>query len=85
MLRNRRSLGILLNTDQTLIAQRMAERGGHFMSPQLLSSQIASMEPINESKVENIAEHALEKIELLTLSAAESVENLLLKSIDFID
>lgn len=71
-----RAVGILLNTDQALIAQRMADRGGHFMSPQLLSSQIASMEPINEKGVEDI--------ELLRLSAAESVDNSLLKSIDFI-
>jgi len=71
-----RAVGILLNADQVLIAQRLADRAGHFMSPKLLSSQISSMEPINEKIVENI--------ELLTLSAAESVEITLLKSIDFI-
>ena len=70
-----RAVGILLNADQVLIAQRLADRAGHFMSPKLLSSQISSMEPINEKTVENI--------ELLTLSAAESVEITLLKSIDF--
>jgi gluconokinase len=79
------SLGILLNTDQALISQRMADRGGHFMSPQLLSSQIAAMEPINENRAESLPEHALEKIELVRLSAAEPVESLLLKSIDFIN
>lgn len=70
------SVGILLAADQTLIAQRLADRGGHFMSPQLLSSQIAAMEPINAN--------ADESIKLLTLSAAGSVDSLLLKSIDFI-
>ena len=72
-----RAVGILLNADQALIAQRLVGRGGHFMSPQLLSSQIASMEVINEKVVENI--------QLLTLSAAESVASSLLKSIDFIN
>jgi gluconokinase len=71
------AVGILLNADQVLIAQRIADRGGHFMSPQLLSSQIASMEPINQNSEEHI--------ELLRLSAAESIDNSLLKSIGFID
>lgn len=69
-----RSVGILLDADQALIAQRLTDRGEHFMSPQLLSSQIASMEPINEKAVENI--------ELLLFNAAESVDSLLSKSID---
>ncbi|MCW8832450.1 MAG: gluconokinase, GntK/IdnK-type [Colwellia sp.] len=72
----RHTVGVLLEADQTLIAKRMADRGEHFMSPQLLSSQIASMEPINEN--------SLEYIELLKLNAAESIDNSLLKSIDFI-
>ena len=70
------SVGVLLEAAQALIAQRMADREEHFMSPQLLSSQIASMEPINEN--------ALEHIELLRLNAAEPIDNSLLKSIDFI-
>ena len=71
-----RAVGVLLDVDPVLIAQRLADRGGHFMSPQLLSSQIASMEAINEEPIENI--------ELLTISAEESVASSLLKSINFI-
>ena len=47
------------------------------MSPKLLSSQIAAMEPINVSAVENI--------ELLTLSVNDTVDSLLLQSINFIN
>jgi len=68
---------ILLNADQAIISQRLAGRGEHFMSPKLLSSQIAAMEPINTSAVENI--------ELLTLSVNDTVESLLLQSINFIN
>ncbi len=70
------AVGVLLEADQTLITKRMAGRGEHFMSPQLLNSQIASMEPINENSLENI--------KLLRLNAEESIDNSLLKSIDFI-
>ncbi|MEW6998628.1 gluconokinase [Colwelliaceae bacterium BS250] len=70
------TIGILLNTDPDIIARRLEGRKAHFMSSQLLSSQIASMEPINAEPGENI--------NLLTLNAAETVENLLLKSIAFI-
>lgn len=72
-----RSVGIILNTDPALIAQRMADRGAHFMSPQLLNSQIAAMEPINANAVENI--------ELLRLNATGTVDSLLLESINFIN
>lgn len=71
------SVGILLEAEQALIAQRIADRGGHFMSPQLLSSQIASMEPINLNDIENI--------ELLRLNAKESVDSSLMKFINFIN
>jgi len=73
-----RAVGILLKAEQSLIAQRLADRGGHFMSPQLLASQVAAMEPIN-------AEPALEQIKLLTLSATETVERLLSESVDYIN
>jgi len=75
-----RSVGILLEAAQALIAQRMVNRGEHFMSPKLLSSQIASMEPINT----NNNKSSIENVELLRLSAAASIDNSLLKSIDFI-
>jgi gluconokinase len=78
------SLGILLEADQTLIAQRMTVREGHFMSPQLLSSQISSMEPININNVKSAFKSPNENIKLLTLSAVESVDSSLLKSINFI-
>jgi len=71
-----RSFGILLNADQTLIVQRMADRKGHFMPPQLLDSQMAAMEPVNENMDE--------KIRLLTISATEPIDSMLMKSIEFI-
>ena len=71
-----KSMGILLDANQALIAQRLTDRDGHFMSPQLLTSQIADMEPINSKPVESIT--------LLALSATEPVEKLLLESINFI-
>jgi len=70
------AIGILLNVDQVLIAQRLQTRKEHFMSSQLLASQIAAMEPINAQPKENI--------KLLTLGGVETVEHLLMKSIDFI-
>jgi len=76
-----RAVGILLKADQSLIAQRLAGRGGHFMSPQLLASQIAAMEPINTDNVEP----PIEQIKLLTLSATESVERLLSESVDYLN
>ena len=72
-----RAKGILLDADQAIISQRLAGRGEHFMSPKLLSSQIAAMESINVSAVENI--------ELLTLSVNDTVDSLLLQSINFIN
>ena len=71
-----RAVGVLLEADPVLIAQRLGNRGGHFMSPKLLISQVASMEEINEEAIENI--------ELLTLSAEEPVADSLLKFIEFI-
>jgi gluconokinase len=71
-----RAVGVLLDIDPVLIAERLGNRGDHFMSPQLLSSQIASMEAINENVIENI--------ELLTLSAEEPVASSLLKFTEFI-
>lgn len=69
------AVGILLNAGQDLLAQRLSNRQAHFMSPQLLASQISSMEDIKPS----------EQINLLTLSAAEPVEDLLMESIGFIE
>lgn len=67
------AVGILLNADQTLIVQRLHARGGHFMPPQLLSSQIADME------------HFDEETALLKLNSAEKIEHLLLQSVTFIN
>jgi len=65
--------GILLNTDQAIIEKRLQARKNHFMSPLLLSSQIAAMEPfVNE-------------ITLLNLSLNKTLENLLLQSVGFIN
>ena len=59
--------GVLLNADQRLITERLAKRTDHFMSPHLLSSQIAEMEPFGN------------EIQLLRLDTAESIEQLLVK------
>lgn len=67
------AVGILLNVDQTLIVQRLHARGGHFMSPQLLSSQIADMEPFSKETA------------LLKLNSAGKLEHLLLQSVTFIN
>jgi len=56
--------GVLLNADQSLIMERLAKRSEHFMSPQLLDSQLAEMEPFSN------------KEPLLELSSAEPVETL---------
>lgn len=66
------TIGILLRADQGLIIERLAQRSGHFMSPQLLNSQIAEMQPFDD------------EIPLLTLDTADSVEQLISKSEAFI-
>jgi carbohydrate kinase (thermoresistant glucokinase family) len=64
--------GILLNADQAIIKKRLQARKNHFMSPALLNSQIADMEPI------------VDEITLLNLSLNRTLESLLLQSISFI-
>jgi|TARA_B110000503_G_scaffold59968_1_gene95465 gluconokinase len=54
-----------LDAEQELITERLTKRSGHFMSPQLLSSQIAEMEPFDN------------EIPLLKLDTADSPESLL--------
>jgi len=68
----RNRLGVLLNAEESLITERLAQRSDHFMSPELLSSQIAEMEPFED------------KIPLLKLDSADSVEQLLLQLANFI-
>ena len=70
------AVGILLEADREVVAQRLQARVGHFMPPQLLDSQIASVEPVNDSEAENLT--------LLTLNAAESLEQVVLKSVEFV-
>lgn len=67
------TLGILLNADQAIIEQRLQARTNHFMSPQLLSSQIAAMEPFGD------------EITMLNLNLNESLESHLLQSVSFIN
>lgn len=69
----RNRLGIVLNAEQALIAERLAKRTEHFMSPQLLSSQIAEMEPFDD------------EVPLLKLDVSNSVEALLLQAVHFIE
>jgi gluconokinase len=70
-----KTLGILLNADQALIAQRLQARANHFMSPQLLSSQIAAMEPLSKEMAQRT----------LSLNVADNLEALLLQSLSFIN
>ena len=51
--------------------ERLAKRSDHFMSPQLLGSQIAEMEPFAQ------------QVPLLRLDVAGSVEQLLLQLLSF--
>ena len=69
------SLGILLNADQAVLEQRLQARRNHFMSPQLLSSQIAAMEPLSE-KLTQLT---------LNLDLTDTVERHLLQSVRFIN
>lgn len=50
-----RTLVLFLDGEQEVIQQRINQRQGHFMAPQLLTSQFASLEvPIAESDVQRI-------------------------------
>lgn len=72
--RLRRSLGpiaiIDLQADKGLLAHRMRQRRGHFMSPRLLDSQIAAFEPPDPD-----AEGAI------SINAAEPVEEIVRKAL----
>jgi gluconokinase len=68
----RNRLGVLLQAEPSLITERLAKRSGHFMSPQLLSSQIAEMQPF------------VDETPLLKLDSADSIERLLLQLKNFI-
>ena len=57
--------GVLLHAEQKLIIKRLTQRHDHFMSPQLLSSQIAEMESFEND------------IPMLKLNTVESAEELL--------
>ena len=65
--------GILLSADQAIIEKRLQNRKNHFMSPELLNSQIAAMEPI------------LNEITLLNLSLNKTLESHLSQSVSFIN
>ena len=42
---------VFLNAELAVIAKRMAARQGHYMNPQLLNSQFATLEPPNDAIV----------------------------------
>jgi gluconokinase len=65
--------GVLLDTERWLILQRMEDRRGHFMSPQLLDSQLAEMEPFAADEP------------LLELDSGASPESLLNQLRDFVE
>ncbi|MDC1144062.1 gluconokinase, GntK/IdnK-type [Porticoccaceae bacterium] len=68
----KRSAGVLLRADEQLITERLISRRDHFMAPQLLSSQIADMEPFDEGAP------------LLSMDVTGSVEQLVAELEDFI-
>ncbi|MDG1494351.1 MAG: gluconokinase, GntK/IdnK-type [Porticoccaceae bacterium] len=65
------SVGVLLDADLKLITKRLSERSDHFMSPQLLTSQIAEMEPFDN------------KTPLLKLDSADTLDQLLVQFAEF--
>ncbi|MDG1081715.1 MAG: gluconokinase, GntK/IdnK-type [Porticoccaceae bacterium] len=67
------SAGVLLQADPDLITERLANRRDHFMPAQLLSSQLAEMEPFDN------------ETPLLRLNTADSVEQLLVQFAAFVD
>jgi gluconokinase len=67
------SLGILLKADKTIIAKRLQSRAEHFMSPQLLDSQMAAMEDFDN------------EIILLELDLRHSLEQHLAASVSLIN
>ena len=69
------ALGILLKANQSILAQRLQARRNHFMSPQLLSSQIAAMEPLSNEMAQLT----------LNVNVVDTVDQLLLQSVDFIN
>ena len=68
----KRSACVLLRAEEQLITERLINRRDHFMSPQLLSSQIADMEPFDDSTP------------LLSMDVKGSVEQLVAELEDFI-
>ena len=52
---NREVAFVHLQGDKNLIAQRMAERKGHFMNPKLIESQFATLEKPSQAFEVNIA------------------------------
>ena len=67
----RNRAGVLLHGEEELINERLAKRSDHFMSPQLLGSQIAAMEPFDQ------------EVPLLKLDVASSLEQLFLQVFRF--
>ena len=65
--------GVLLNADPDLITERLVSRSDHFMPAQLLSSQIAEMQPFDS------------EVPTLRLNTADSVEQLLVQFLEFMD
>ncbi len=60
-----KNLGVLLNADPKLIAERLNLRSDHFMSSKLLDNQFAEMEPFEDDKL------------LLELDITHSIDELL--------
>lgn len=68
----KRSAGVLLGAEEQLITGRLIRRRNHFMSPQLLSSQIADMESFDDD------------MPVLSMDVTRSVEQLVIELEDYI-
>lgn len=56
---------VLLHGPRDLIAERLADRQGHFMNPDLLDSQIATLEPPRNALVVDISGTPDEQVEAI--------------------
>ncbi|WP_245958499.1 gluconokinase [Pelagibacterium sediminicola] len=63
---------VLLHGDKELIAERQANRTGHFMPPALLDSQFATLEPFEDDELG------------ITLDVAYAVDDLVTQAVGFL-
>ena len=62
-----------LEADEALLLKRVAQRSGHFMPPQLIASQLQTLQPPSSDE------------KAVVLDAREAVDNLIEQILDFIN